>query len=376
MGSADMRSVFGVERPCVGLLADGEEENEGRHQPCRKRHQLLKARRAPPGLNFVGNVEGRDIYDGDVRTWWSATASSATSSSSSARASGNTFPTTPRSSTAGPIEHGRRLLGEPSFDARERVDYEQVRRRARCGVTVLDHPHGRCRRKAIKNAIRVAVEVVDADMSETIREGCRASARRQARSRACRAHLPGSGDRGRRRGRRQRVYNRAAHARQEPSMEEHSLHRARCRSGNHQAPGRRTGPRALRAAPRRCSAPSWRTGRTTRRPRPHIDRGLARMADVASPCFDEHDGTPTSISATFHQQLKTLSTERQPVLLRAGCGLRARRACGRAREESCSSKPARQAHRADRRPTTDRSHSGRGGDQTVSSEHTPLPTMR
>ena len=47
--------------PRVGLLSVGEEEGKG-NELTREAHQLLKA--AP--VNFVGNVEGRDVYAGDA----------------------------------------------------------------------------------------------------------------------------------------------------------------------------------------------------------------------------------------------------------------------------------------------------------------------
>src|SRR5262249_42357462 len=55
------RSIFGTRRPRVGLLSIGEEETKG-NLLTRESFQLLK--QLP--LNFVGNVEGRDLYNGNV----------------------------------------------------------------------------------------------------------------------------------------------------------------------------------------------------------------------------------------------------------------------------------------------------------------------
>ena len=49
----------GRERPRIGLLSIGEEETKG-NELTREAHRLLKA--AP--INFIGNVEGREIYSG------------------------------------------------------------------------------------------------------------------------------------------------------------------------------------------------------------------------------------------------------------------------------------------------------------------------
>src|ERR1700733_760482 len=61
MGEIYFRSMFGTRRPRVGLLSIGEEETKG-NELTREAFQLLK--RLP--LNFVGNVEGRDLYGGEV----------------------------------------------------------------------------------------------------------------------------------------------------------------------------------------------------------------------------------------------------------------------------------------------------------------------
>ncbi len=56
MGSQYAVNVMGVENPRIGLLSNGEEESKG-NRLVREAHQLLKS----SGLNFVGNVEGKDL---------------------------------------------------------------------------------------------------------------------------------------------------------------------------------------------------------------------------------------------------------------------------------------------------------------------------
>lgn len=60
MGAYYAENVRGIKRPRVGLLNNGTEESKG--DPLRKEtYQLLVA---DPALNFVGNVEARDLMDG------------------------------------------------------------------------------------------------------------------------------------------------------------------------------------------------------------------------------------------------------------------------------------------------------------------------
>ncbi|MFP4075959.1 MAG: phosphate acyltransferase PlsX [Halochromatium sp.] len=61
MGSELVRAVQGLPMPRVGLLNIGEEEIKGNDQ-VRAAHELLSA----SSLNYVGYVEGDDIYLGDV----------------------------------------------------------------------------------------------------------------------------------------------------------------------------------------------------------------------------------------------------------------------------------------------------------------------
>src|SRR6185295_1266741 len=59
MGEVYSRIIFKIPRPRVGLLSIGEEEHKG-NELTRAATPLLKA--LP--INFIGNVEGRDIYSG------------------------------------------------------------------------------------------------------------------------------------------------------------------------------------------------------------------------------------------------------------------------------------------------------------------------
>lgn len=61
MAHAFVSSCLNVQNPKVGLLSVGAEDSKGNDQ-VRLSHELLKQSK----LNFVGNVEGRDIFEGKV----------------------------------------------------------------------------------------------------------------------------------------------------------------------------------------------------------------------------------------------------------------------------------------------------------------------
>ena len=62
MGSIYMRNMTGVEKPRVGLVNVGTEEEKG-NELAKQAHQLLKN---CPDINFVGNIEAREIPEGAV----------------------------------------------------------------------------------------------------------------------------------------------------------------------------------------------------------------------------------------------------------------------------------------------------------------------
>jgi phosphate acyltransferase len=61
MGEVYTRAIFHVETPRVGLMSMGEEETKG-NELTKEVHEVLKA----SNLNFVGNVEGGDLFTGRV----------------------------------------------------------------------------------------------------------------------------------------------------------------------------------------------------------------------------------------------------------------------------------------------------------------------
>ncbi len=61
LGKIYMEKVFNLKNPRVGLLTTGEEKMKG-NRLCRESYKLLKA----SSLNFIGNIEGKDIARGLV----------------------------------------------------------------------------------------------------------------------------------------------------------------------------------------------------------------------------------------------------------------------------------------------------------------------
>ena len=160
LGSVYAERILGRDNPGVGLLSIGEEPEKG-NAVVKEAHALLQA----AGINFIGNVEGRDlpvgltdrgpldvvVCDGFV---------------------GNVL--LKFYEAVGPMIVGmlsKSLGADPNTlrDALRSLDYSEhggapllgVR-----GVSIISH--GKSSSRAIKNAIKVAVRAVDSGMSEHV----------------------------------------------------------------------------------------------------------------------------------------------------------------------------------------------------------------
>ena len=65
MSTIYLRNTFEIEKPAIGLLNIGTEETKG-NELTRESYNLLKEKSEELGINFVGNVEGRDAFSGKI----------------------------------------------------------------------------------------------------------------------------------------------------------------------------------------------------------------------------------------------------------------------------------------------------------------------
>ena len=173
MGEVYYRMIFGAERPRLGLLSIGEEDHKG-NDLTREAFLLLK--QLP--VNFVGNVEGRDLYNGrvDVIVCDGFTGNVALKISEGLVEAVSSLLKEALSSTLTSKVGG--LLSRRAFrNFKKRVDYSEYGGAPLLGVRgVCIICHGGSSANAIKNAIRVAAEFAEARINEKIeRERARAS---------------------------------------------------------------------------------------------------------------------------------------------------------------------------------------------------------
>lgn len=65
MSSIYLKNTFGIENPRIGLLNIGTEKTKG-NELTKESYKLLKEKSEELNINFIGNVEGRDAFSGEI----------------------------------------------------------------------------------------------------------------------------------------------------------------------------------------------------------------------------------------------------------------------------------------------------------------------
>ncbi|MGA7222531.1 MAG: phosphate acyltransferase PlsX [Candidatus Acidiferrales bacterium] len=173
MGEIYYRTIWGTKRPRVALLSIGEEEMKG-NDLVREAAARLKQLH----LNFVGNVEGRDVFRGDV----DVIVCDGFIGNIALKISeglvehiGGMLKKAIKSSLKSQVGY---VLSKDAFDSfRKRTDSSEYGGAPLLGVrgiTIIGH--GRSNPNAIKNAIRVASELCRARFNEKIEQELSAAA--------------------------------------------------------------------------------------------------------------------------------------------------------------------------------------------------------
>ena len=169
MGHFYSQMIFGIKDPRVGLLSVGEEEGKG-NQMTKETFRIMKE----TGLNFMGNAEGRDVFNGnmDVIVCDGFTGNVVLKASESLAEMLSKM--IREEITSGFTRKIGALLTKGAFASiKKRTDYSEYGGAPLLGVKggcIISH--GRSNAKAIKNAIRVgrdfALNRVDVMIREKI----------------------------------------------------------------------------------------------------------------------------------------------------------------------------------------------------------------
>lgn len=178
MGHLYFQLLFGRNDPSIGLLSIGEEDTKGTDR-TKEAFKVLKE----TGLNFIGNVEGRDVFNGrcDVIVTDGFTGNVLLKASESL---GEMIETSLREEITKSFRASVGfLLSRRAFRAfRLRLDYSEYGGAPLLGVKkCCIIGHGRSSAKAVKNAIRLAAEFSRQRMPERIQEAIAELHSREAR---------------------------------------------------------------------------------------------------------------------------------------------------------------------------------------------------
>ena len=166
MGSLYAKSVLHVANPRVGLLSIGEEDSKGNSLT----HDTLPLLRAHPALNCIGNVEGRDLYNGRV----DVTVCDGFIGNVALKASEGIVKlvtATLRESLKSTVtsQVGALLSRKAFSEFKKRLDYSEYGGAPLLGVRgVCIVGHGSSNERAIMNGIRVAAEFAQAEVNAAI----------------------------------------------------------------------------------------------------------------------------------------------------------------------------------------------------------------
>jgi phosphate acyltransferase len=166
MGHVYSRDIFGVAKPRVGLLSVGEEAGKGNELA----REVFKRLGDTP-INFVGNVEGRDVYNGNADVVVTDGFTGNVCLKVSESLADFLINSLRDELTRSPATKIGALLVRPSFRRFwKRVDYAETGGAPLLGINgACIICHGASPARAVKNAIRVGAEWVKADVNAHIR---------------------------------------------------------------------------------------------------------------------------------------------------------------------------------------------------------------
>jgi glycerol-3-phosphate acyltransferase PlsX len=171
MGSIYAERVMGIRNPRVGLISNGEEETKG-SELVQQAHALLK--QAP--INFIGNVEGRNLPAGSadvfVTDGFTGNVMLKLAEGMGEFIKGMLREEIMRT-TAGKL--GGLLIKDALSRVSKRTDYQEIGGAPLLGVDgVVIIGHGRSQARAIRSALMRAAEAVERGVVDAIEAGLQA----------------------------------------------------------------------------------------------------------------------------------------------------------------------------------------------------------
>ena len=169
MGSFYSQKILGCDNPRVGLLNNGSEDSKGT-ELCKAAYALLKEACDAGRLNFIGNVEGGDVFSGGVDVIVTD-GFSGNVLLKSMEGTAKFLMKNIKSRLMGSLKTklGALLIKKDLYGLKKMMDVSEVGGTPFIGITKpVIKAHGSSDARAIRSAVKQAIAFVDAGVTEEI----------------------------------------------------------------------------------------------------------------------------------------------------------------------------------------------------------------
>ncbi len=174
MGSIYVREMLGIKNPKVALISNGVEDHKGNEQI----HQTFELLKNTKEINFVGNMEARDMLSGEYDVLV-ADGFTGNVAMKSAEGTLNTFNAVLKQEVMkGGLKAklGALLLKKTFKNLKARINYTEVGGSPFLGIDkILVKSHGSSKAKTIYTAVLQVVEIYKSNFTSKMREGIKNS---------------------------------------------------------------------------------------------------------------------------------------------------------------------------------------------------------
>lgn len=174
MGSIYVKAMLGIENPRVGLISNGVEDHKGNEQI----HQTFELLKNEKEINFVGNMEAREMFSGDYDV---LVCDGFTGNVAMKAAEGtlNTFNTILKSEVMkGGLKSkiGALLMKKAFKNVKKQINYTEVGGSPFLGIDkILVKSHGSSKAKTIYSCVIQVLDIYKSNYIEKMREGIKNS---------------------------------------------------------------------------------------------------------------------------------------------------------------------------------------------------------
>ena len=174
MGSIYVKSMLGIENPRVGLISNGVEDHKGNEQI----HETFELLKNTPEINFVGNMEAREMFSGNYDVLFSD-GFTGNVALKSAEGTINAFMDILKQEIKGGglrAKIGYLFMKKAFKKLKKRMNYTEVGGSPFLGIEkILVKSHGSSKAKTIYSSVCQVIDIHNSNYIENMREGIKNS---------------------------------------------------------------------------------------------------------------------------------------------------------------------------------------------------------